>query len=423
MATTRWLGKAAATYHVVTVVVGGVVEVGDLFTLTINGKTLSYAATSTSTSTTASAIVTAWNALSASIYPEFARITASVNSSSVILTADDAGIPFSVTAATTESNGGAADDQTFIATTTTTCTGPWHWNDANNWSGGAVPVNNDTVYIQGSSTPIRYGLDQSAVTLTALYVEADYTGSIGLPSINTSSSASYPEYRDTYLAIGATTLRVGAGDGTGSGLIRINTGSVQTALSVQKTGSTQETGTPSLWWKGTHASNTVTVARGSVGIAYRGTESATITALKVGYETGEQTDASVVVGGGTTLTTFTMQGGSVILSAAATTITKNGGTLTTLGTGAYTTISHWKGTLNYRSSGTITTLNCGSALVDFRGDMRAKTVTNCDLYDGAQIQDPQGVVTWTNGLDLNASSIPKVTLDLGTNIRVTPVAL
>ena len=27
MATTRWLGKAAATYHVVTVVVGGTVEV------------------------------------------------------------------------------------------------------------------------------------------------------------------------------------------------------------------------------------------------------------------------------------------------------------------------------------------------------------------------------------------------------------
>jgi len=242
MATTRWVGKAAATYHVVTVTVGGTIEAGDLFTLTMNGKSLSVSATNTSAATTAGLIVAAWNLLSSSLYPEFSRITAAADTADVVLTADDAGIPFTVTAATTEANGGTADDQTFSATTTTTATGPYHWDNAANWSGGAVPVNSDVVYVEGTSTPIRYGLAQSAVTLATLYIEADFTGSIGLPEINTSSSAAYPEYRDRYLAIGATILRVGGGEGQGSPLLRIDTGSVQTALAVHRTGSSSERG-------------------------------------------------------------------------------------------------------------------------------------------------------------------------------------
>lgn len=423
MATTRWMGKAAATYHVVTVTVGGTVEAGDLFKLTINGKTLSVAAPSTSTSATATDIVTAWNALSASVYPEFSKITASVVGSGVVLTADEAGIPFTVTEATTESNGGAADSQTFVAATTTAATGPYHWDDANNWTGGAVPVNSDVVYIEGSSTPIRYGLDQSAVTLAALYIEADYTGQIGLPESNITGSATYPEYRDQYLAIGATLLRVGGGSGEGSGMLRINTGSVQTALSVHRTASSAVAGVPAFWWKGTHASNTVSVTRGEVAAAYRGTDVATVTTFQTGFETGETSDATVEIGPGTTLTTLTMQGGTVTLSAAATTITKNGGNLTITGTGAYTTIRTWKGDLSYRSSGTTTNLFCGAAAVDFRADMRPKTITNCDLYAGAEVRDPSGVVTWTNGLDLNACSQAEVTLDLGKNIRLEPSAL
>jgi hypothetical protein len=423
MATTRWVGKAAATYHVVTVAVGGTIEAGDLFALTMNGKTLSVAAPSTSGSATATAIVTAWNALSSSLYPEFAQVTASANSADVVLTNDAAGIPFEITAATTESNGGAADSQTFVATTTTTATGPYHWDNAANWSGGAVPVNGDVVYIEGTSTSIRYGLAQSAVTLAALYIEADFTGSIGLPETNTSSSAAYPEYRARELAIGATILRVGGGEGQGSPLIRLNTGSVQTALTVQRTGSSSETGVPSLLWKGTNASNTVTVTRGAVGIAYRGTDAATVATLSVGFESGEQTDANVDVGAGTTLTTLAMQGGTVKVGCASTTITKNNGTLTVLGTGACTTLRNWKGTCNYRSSGTVTNLFCGAASLDFRADMRAKTITNADIYAGASILDPQAVVTWTNGVDLNGCGMDEVTLNLGKNIRLTPAGL
>jgi hypothetical protein len=223
--------------------------------------------------------------------------------------------------------------------------------------------------------------------------------------------------------LGATILRVGGGEGQGSPLIRLNTGSVQTALTVQRTGSSSETGVPSLLWKGTNASNTVTVTRGAVGIAYRGTDAATVATLSVGFESGEQTDANVDVGAGTTLTTLAMQGGTVKVGCASTTITKNNGTLTVLGTGACTTLRNWKGTCNYRSSGTVTNLFCGAASLDFRADMRAKTITNADIYAGASILDPQAVVTWTNGVDLNGCGMDEVTLNLGKNIRLTPAGL
>jgi len=49
------------------------IEVGDLFTATINGKTLSYAATNTTIASVTAGFTTAWNA---STIPEFAEITA-----------------------------------------------------------------------------------------------------------------------------------------------------------------------------------------------------------------------------------------------------------------------------------------------------------------------------------------------------------
>mgnify|MGYP003418653772 FL=1 len=146
-------------------------------------------------------------------------------------------------------------------------------------------------------------------------------------------------------------------------------------------------------------------------------------AASVGFETGEQTDANVEFGAGTTLTTLAMQGGTVKVNGATTTITKNNGSLTVLGTGACTTLRNWRGSCSYRSSGTITNLFCGAGTIDFRADMRAKTVTNADIYAGATIADPQGVVTWTNGVDLNGCGMDEVSLTLGKNIKLTPAAL
>ena len=145
---------------------------------------------STTITTAIDNIVTAWNALDSTVYPEFAEITASRSSSKLVLTADTAGMPFVATLTPLEVNLGAADSQTIeggtTATTGTAATansGPNDWSVALNWSGSAVPANSDTVYIENNANDISYGLSQSAVTLTALYISSTYTGKIGLPQV------------------------------------------------------------------------------------------------------------------------------------------------------------------------------------------------------------------------------------------------
>lgn len=422
MATLKWLGRAAKVAQVTTLTVGGTIEAGDKFIVTINGKSVSVAATNTSASTTAGLIEAALDALDSTLYPEFAEFTASVNGAVVTLTANTEGVPFTVTATTTESNGDPADDQTFVAATTTAATGPNHWDDANNWDTGAVPTTGDTVYIEGPRADILYGLAQSAVTLAALHIRQSYTGTIGLPETNTSGSADYPEYRATYLAISATVLTIGEGPGQGSGRIKIDTGSNATTLTVVDTGSPAEADVPALLWKGAHNSNVVNVYRGSGAAAWLGKETATIATLNCGYTTARESDVSFFCGN-VTLTTVVQEGGDLTINTAATTITRRGGTLTVRGSGAVTTVNNWGGTLNWRSSGTVSALYCGVATVDYRGDMRAKTVSACDAYAGATILDPQGIVTWSAGIDLNGCGLTDVTLDVGKNVRITPGAV
>ncbi len=141
MPSTRvWKGDAAAVAQVTTLTVGGTIEAGDLFKVTIGDKTLTVAAANTTAADVADQIVAAWNALTATTHPEFAEITAAEGSGGTLtLTADTAGKPFTVTPTTTEANGGAADDQTFTQAATTASSGPNHWDTAANWSGGAVP--------------------------------------------------------------------------------------------------------------------------------------------------------------------------------------------------------------------------------------------------------------------------------------------
>ena len=119
-------------------------------------------------------------ALNASTITEFAEVTWSRSTSTLIGTADTAGKPFTATMSTTETGGGAADSQTIdggassAGTSTTACSGPNFWNVAGNWSGGAVPVNSDDVIIENtptaaagpSSASISLGAQNTAPPLT-----------------------------------------------------------------------------------------------------------------------------------------------------------------------------------------------------------------------------------------------------------------
>jgi hypothetical protein len=403
MASKRWVGRAQARAQVNTLTVGGTVEIGDLFRVTIGVRFVEVAATTTSTATTAGEIQAA---LAASTIPEFQEISWTVLGSVVTATARTAGKPFTLVALTTESNGGAADAQTFVNAAGITNKSPNDLNDADNWDTGSLPADGDDAFFDNSNVPVYWNLGAlSAVTLASLNIAASFTADIGLPEI---TATGYFEYRATELAIGATAVRIGNSNGNGSSRIKLNTGSVQTVVDVGKTGSSAESNLEAFLFRGTHASNVVNVSNGSVGIGVFNGQAATVATLRVA-------GGRVRTGQNVTLTTVQQSGGTLEIASNATTVNKSGGTLTILA-GAFTTITNDDGQLVYRSTGTITTLNVGPrGVMDFSQDIRARTVTNAVvLVPGATYNDPHGT-TVPVSFAAGRWTLRDVTINVGVN--------
>jgi hypothetical protein len=321
MADCIFIGNGVKVAQVITLTVGGTIETTDKFHVNMGTKRLTVVAGSTDAATVATAIATAWNALSATDYPEFAEITAlATGGGNLTLTADNPGRAFAVTLLTVETNDAAADDQTFSQAATVANAGPEDYTTLANWSGGALPANGDNLYLDGSiyNGAIKYGLDQSAVTVASLVIRNGWTGTIGLPERNKDHSTQYDEYRETSLKIGATALDMDCA----SSRIKINVGSVQTAIVVRRTGTARDAGTQAFQWFGTHASNTLEIRNGSVGVAMGATQTATVATLT---QSGGSCRCSV----GTTVKTINKTGGTLALEGCpATAVTSLRGTFT-----------------------------------------------------------------------------------------------
>lgn len=406
MATSFWVGDAQAVAQVDTLTPADV-GVGNTFTVTINGKSITFTATAGTVANVTAGLVAL---LSASDIPEFAEIDWADATTAITATASTAGSGFTLT---TSASGGTA---TFSRSSTTSNSGPTLWSVAANHSGGSVPTTNDTVWLSNSDNDIDDGLAQSSVTLAALNIEQSFTGDMGRPN----STGTYNDYRTAYLAISATTVNVGMGNGSGSQLLRLNTGTNATTINVFATGSSSESSYETFLWKGTHASNVVNVTRGSVGIAVKPGETATVATLRVGYQSSVDSDANVRLGPGVTLTTVDQSGGQVICGSSFTTLSIRGGTFSTNFAAAGTTINLDGGTVVWQSSGNVSTLLVGSGGVfDASQDMRPITVTDCTVEAGAEIRDPHKRITFTNGIILNRCSLADVKLEIGTDITLT----
>jgi hypothetical protein len=379
MSTVRWTGKATAVAQVDTFTPGGTIEADDIFILTVTGwdgtsTTISVAAGGTGASDVVTALKTAWNASTNALCTP---ITAS-GTATLILTADTAGVPFSVAGSTTEANGTAADAQTFSKASTVASAGPLHWDSAGNWSGGAVPVDDDHIYIEDWSADILYGLNQSGITADSLNIGKTFTGAIGY--------AGAAGYAGTYLQIEPDVVNIGYYSGTGnpSGATRImlDTEDTATTINVDDAGTSEDTNKPCIRIKAAAAGTTINVKKGTVGIAYESGETTTVGTININYVSNKSSDATVEIGSGTTLTTLTKTGGVGILKCAATTVTNNGGTLKVYGSGAYTTVNVGDGTVTNYGSGTITTLNLtGNAKY-----IRAATHTITNLPVNAELK-------------------------------------
>lgn len=323
-----------------------------------------------------------------------------------------------------------AGSQAIAVASVTTPTGPNWFSDANNWqtpgSGTATaPTTGDTVVFQDSEVDCLYGLDDlSAETFAEVHIRADYVGSIGLPSYE----GDYFEYRATALKAGMTKIIVGEGEGAGSPRVRLDASSIQCDLTVHRTGTSADS-EPALIWKGTHASNTVAVLRGDVGI---GTEfygdACAVSALKVGFKDDQDGDVSLSIGVGiTALGTVVQLGGVVTVdSGSGLTVTswaKYGGSLYFQGEGAMTTLLELEGSTYYESSGTLTTCEIGNGgEVAATRDLRSRTITTLIMEAGSTFRDPSRVVTLTNGIVLRNCGVDEVTIDVGYDVKLTVAA-
>lgn len=414
MASNVWVASQLKQAQVNTITPANV-NIGNTFTVTINSKAYTFTATAATVANVTAGLVAL---LQASPEGEFTEITWADNTTSIGATSATPGVSFTQTSAAT---GGTA---TLVTSTTKANKSPSDVNDALNWSLGAVPGNGDDVYFDGTAvTDALYNLSAlSAVTLASLNISNAYTGSIGLPKQNANG---YTEYRSDYFAISATLVFIGDTQGSGSGRIKINLGTVQSAIIVNNTGTGTEVNLEALLLKGTHASNTAVVNGGSVGFAVFGGETTTLTSLTIAQGDGGDTQPSAVrCGEGCTLTTVVHSSGKLVLSSAVTTFTVNGGTVTMFGTSADTigTLSLWGGVFSLWSTGTITTLKVGSgATLDCSQDPRARTVTNSTIFSGGSVLDPSASITWTNAALLSGARLGDVTIDVGPNrnIKVT----
>lgn len=283
---------------------------------------------------------------------------------------------------------------------TTPNSGPNDISVAANWSGETLPVTGDTVVIDQGSSDMLYHLDQLATGIAAFYHYARYTGAIGLPEVNTSLGDNYYEFRQQYLIVDSTTISVGIGDGDGSGRMKIQGVSGTTpVVNVYQTSNALDIGIPALLLVLPNASSVLNVNRGSVGVAIYPGETSTIPTVRVGFETNQAGDSTVVFGAGCTLTTIEQSGGKVTTNSAVVTLNMTAGELVHE-TGAFTTANIDGGAVRYKSASTLTTAVVSSGgVLDFRQDLRARTLTNLSLHKGAEYRDPHGTVALTNGAD------------------------
>lgn len=404
MATLRWTGAATAVAQVDTFTPANV-EVSDIFTLTATGldgtsHAVNYTATATTVADVTAGLTAAWNT---DTHALCTPVTAADGTTVLTLTADTAGVAFSVASSTTD--GGGNDTQTLTRAATTASAGPKHWDCTDNWDAGILPgaASGHNVYIENFSGDILYGLDQSGIanTLTSLHIGQSFTGTIG---VNGAAGES-----GTYLQIKATTVDIGyhygTGSPSGSGRLMIDLGATASTVTVHNTGSNSDTGKPSARIKAASASTVINLKKGKLGIAFEADETSTVATINESYVTQKTSDADLFVGSGVTLTTLNKTGGDCDLSCAATTVTNYAGDLTTAGSGAITTLNVYGGTATCNSSGTITALNIkDSGTADFTKIATARTVTTAKIDPSGKIKYDPSIVTMTNHIQPVTSS-------------------
>ncbi len=427
MTTTYWSPNQAAVAQVRSYAFTAPSSVGNTYTATINGKTVTY--TSVSGDTAATAATALFNLLNVStgIAPELTEITfANPSSGTMTATAKEPGTPFAgVTINGVAGNGlvlstgnGLANG---ITTTETTANkSPSDVTDAQNWlrvntsvtppaNVRAIPQNDDDVVVANTATPMLWNLDGLATVRFRTYTRwQSFTGTIGLPENNPNG---YAEWRAKSFAFsgpagsapaGGLTMVLGYGTGGGPGRERYNLGSSR--YTCRAIGAGRAIDRYGISLIGYHTDNVIVAENGvSIAVATEPGETSSLNSIT--------TDGSSTVGIGAGVTwttnifgtaaTCTAYGGSLILNAAPPTLSLNNGAQLIVQTSDLTwaSVTAQGGcNLAWIAGGIITTLVMSNGCtLDKSADARTLTITNSTIDgDTCQFIDPLNAMVFTN---------------------------
>jgi len=410
MATITWLGAAVPIPEKQTVTLALTWATGDTLELIVNSKSLLLTAGSTATVTQVAADAVDMingaaanddetrSALGTSV-GEWVGLTATSAAGVVTVTGAADGRPIgTITATATTAGDGNATQAVSIA-----ADGPGNVNNADNWNGGVPDDDDDIVFDHSASGSCLYTLEQlAAVAPASITITKGFRHQIGLPETNQdNNSLPYDEPNETYFqVVSCADVKI---ESISAQMIKIDTQSAESHAIITGSGSTVEAGTPPVLIKANHASSTVAVRAGSVGLNY---EPKTTGQIATGYVSGT---GVLEIGDSTTIATLTQRDGSVVAHNTITTVTVGGGTFEHR-SGTITTLTLSGGTVFPVTNGTYTTVNHNGGVLDCTRDTRTQTITNYSMLAGTTLRDPLNTLTFTNGMDIYAR-IKDVTLE------------
>lgn len=149
------------------------------------------------------------------------------------------------------SGGGS---QLHTKTTPVTGTGPAHYDEADNWSGAAVPGLGDDVVFSGlAQGPLLYALNQSSVNVNDIHLRAGMIYPVGLFRINLDNAATpFSEHLERYLRLDSSTgLYAGRGGGNGCPMANFDISSAVDPIEIRATGARAVADWPAFVFKGT----------------------------------------------------------------------------------------------------------------------------------------------------------------------------
>lgn len=457
MADRRWVGGAPAVAQISTITIANTWATGDTVTVTVNNKalivTVGAAATVTDVAAALAAAINAADKTTGLVgsesrnfggreIPEFLDFSATSNLGVVTLTGEVAGTPFTFSSSEVTAGTGTA-----TAATPTPATGPNHADNAANYEGGSLPVNNDVLFFDKGDVDCLYGLGYFRTATVALdvYFTNDWTGRLGLPAVNETNG--YVEYRQRYFYFYAPTskttrLTAGVLNNTDCGTLNLDYQNCGPAITLD-VARNADLSQPSVVIAGGVAggTNTVSIKAGNVSIepdeANTGSNEINLGYVVLGVLGGNNADLIVAIGNNAVWiagATLVVNSGQLLTGRSPLTNVSEikGGTVRLRGTGIASTF----GDFNVYNGGTLMpvyggacdaveifsggTLDAREALFPFTSSL------GCTAHPGSSIYDPAGDFLFcaaTALLSLPGGKLSDITHDLPAGRVVDMVTL